>query len=227
MAPEGMRNLRRVLRYRNLLVQQSVRMKNKTAGLLMEVGAEYNERRLHGKKYFDSLLEGTDRYTGLRAADVELESRDDANLRAESTVDGGRVGPTPRAVRACGAAFDDRWGGRRHGAAWALEIGDPRRFASIKHAVSDCGLCSAQRESGGVSKRGPISKQRNKHLQRVLIEAAKLTPRWNTQLAAVYRHERDSGANPNQASMAVARKLVAYLLAVDKSGENFERRDAA
>ncbi|MFO7760366.1 MAG: hypothetical protein R6V20_01965 [Desulfobia sp.] len=31
-------------------------MKTKTASLLMEVGAEYNKRRLHGKKYFQELL---------------------------------------------------------------------------------------------------------------------------------------------------------------------------
>jgi transposase len=110
---------------------------------------------------------------------------------------------------------------------WALEVGEPDRFASIGNAVSYCGLCSAQRESAGVAKRGPISKQRNKHLQRVLVEAAKLAPRWNTHLAAVYRKERDRGADPNQATLALARKLVAYLLAVDKTGKAFERREAA
>ena len=49
--------MRRVLRYRNLLVAQAVRMKNKTAGLLMEVGAEYNKKKLHGKRYFRDYLE--------------------------------------------------------------------------------------------------------------------------------------------------------------------------
>jgi hypothetical protein len=32
-------------------------MKNKISGLLMEVGASYNKKRLHGKKYFNALLE--------------------------------------------------------------------------------------------------------------------------------------------------------------------------
>ena len=44
-------------------------------------------------------------------------------------------------------------------------------------------------KSGGKTQRGPLSKQRNKHLQRVLIEAAKLAPRWNPQLHDV--HERE------------------------------------
>ena len=60
MAPEEQRNLRRILRYRNLLVREAVKMKIKTAGLLMEVGAEYNKKRLHGEKYFQELLENLD-----------------------------------------------------------------------------------------------------------------------------------------------------------------------
>jgi len=38
VAPPEMRELRRLLRYRNLVVRQSVRMQNKIAGLLMETG---------------------------------------------------------------------------------------------------------------------------------------------------------------------------------------------
>ena len=65
---------------------------------------------------------------------------------------------------------------------WALEIAEPGRFGAIGRVVSYCGLCSAQRASAGKTQRGPLSKQRNKHLQRVLIEGAKLAPRWNPQL---------------------------------------------
>ncbi|RLB68054.1 MAG: IS110 family transposase, partial [Deltaproteobacteria bacterium] len=83
-----------------------------------------------------------------------------------------------------------------------------------------CGLCSAQDESAGVNKRGPISKKRNKHLQTVLIEAAKLAPRWSPQLAAVHDKELATG-NCNSATLAVARKMVAYMLAVDKNQEVF------
>ena len=57
MAPPEIRELRRMLRYRNLVVAQSVRMQNKMSGMLMEVGAEYNKQRLHGKQYFTELLE--------------------------------------------------------------------------------------------------------------------------------------------------------------------------
>lgn len=104
---------------------------------------------------------------------------------------------------------------------WVVEIGEVERFSSIREAVSYCGLCSAQRESAGKEYRGPISKKRNKHLQTVLIEVAKLAPRWNPQLAAIYAKETARG-NRNRATLAVARKLVSYMMAVDKRGSNFE-----
>jgi transposase len=103
---------------------------------------------------------------------------------------------------------------------WVLEIGDPARFDSIRKAISYCGLCSAQRESAGKEQRGPISKKRNKHLQHMLIEAAKIAPHWNPKLAAIHERELQKG-NRNRATLAVARKLVAYMMAVDKSCADF------
>ena len=42
--PPRIRELRRLLRYRSLVVSEAVRMKNKMAGLLMETGAALRER---------------------------------------------------------------------------------------------------------------------------------------------------------------------------------------
>jgi hypothetical protein len=69
--------------------------------------------------------------------------------------------------------------------------------------------------------RTPLSKQRNKHLQTTLIEAAKMAPRNNAQLAMLYDKEKQKG-NANRATLAVARKPVAYLLAMDRGQRNFQ-----
>src|SRR5882724_4640205 len=45
MASREIRDRRRVLRYRNLLVRQAVQMKNKVSGLLMEAGCRTTSRR--------------------------------------------------------------------------------------------------------------------------------------------------------------------------------------
>src|SRR5271163_2080347 len=76
---------------------------------------------------------------------------------------------------------------------WVLEVDDVARFHSVKQAVSYCGLCGAERSSAETIKRMPISKQRNKHLQSVLIEAAKLGPRLSPDLAMIYDTEKQKG----------------------------------
>jgi len=112
---------------------------------------------------------------------------------------------------------------------WALEIGDVSRFRTIKNAISYCGLCGDERSSADKVMRMPLSKQRNRHIQRALVEAAKLAPRQSRELAMVYGQEKQKG-NRNRATLAVARKMVAYLLAVDRQQREFipaEERRAA
>ena len=224
VAPTETRELRRLLRYRNLVVEQAVRMKNKMSGLLMEVGAEYNKQQLHGKKYFTELLDSVEEVPEsvkdlLRLSRGALEMFE--TTQRQLLV---RLQKDPLLTRRVNLLKSIRGVGEVTALTWSLEVGDPRRFSSVAHAVSYCGLTSALVSSADKQQRGPISKQRNAHLQTVIIEAAKLAPRWNPQLAALHERELKRG-NRNRATLALARKLVAYLLAVDKSGEPFQVRD--
>jgi len=56
MAPTAIRERRRILRYRTLVMRQAVQMKNRISGLLMETGVSYNKLRLHRMGYFEQLL---------------------------------------------------------------------------------------------------------------------------------------------------------------------------
>ena len=56
MAATEIRERRRTLRYRHLLVRQMVQMKNRVSGLLMETGVSHNKQRLHKVGYFPELL---------------------------------------------------------------------------------------------------------------------------------------------------------------------------
>jgi transposase len=226
MAPKELRELRRILRYRNHIVRTAVKMKNKISGLLMEVGAPYSKKRLHGRKYFRELLE---RVEDVPPSVVELLKLSRVNLEMFQVVQ-KRLLETLRdneliweRVR---RLMTIRGIGEVTALTWVLEVGEPERFSSVRQAVSSCGLCSAQRESAGKEQRGPISKKRNKHLQTILIEAAKLAPYWNPQLASVHAKELRKG-NRNRATLAVARKLVAYMLAVEKRQSDFAPRTEA
>src|SRR5271165_3933495 len=190
MATTEIRDRRRTLRYRHLLVRQMVQMKNRISGLLMETGVEYNKQRLHKVGYFRELLatnpEIPDSIRPLlklsRDAIVRLQKTEYAlvsslqrdplladRIRRLRTVPG--VGPITALT-------------------WALEIGDVTRFRSVKQAISYCGLCGAEKSSAETVLRTPLSKQRNKHIQRVLIEAAKLAPRHNHELALIHEREK-------------------------------------
>lgn len=209
--------LRRQMRFRRTVVEEQTRFKNVTAGLLMQAGVEYERRRLHSKRYFYELMGNTGWVSeqmrpllAFNRKQIETLGQMDRQLiqllekhpevqervMALRKIDG--VGPVTALT-------------------WALEIGDVTRFRSIKHAQSYAGLTSAFWESAGKQKHGPLSKQRNAHLQSVLIEAAQLAPISNEKLKAVYQKHRARGADSNVATLEVARKLVAYLMAADRA----------
>jgi transposase len=221
MASTAIRERRRTLRYRNLLVRQMVQTKNKISMLLMEAGVNYSKQRLHKAGYFRELLAtNPDINEGLkpllqlcRETVVRLQKTESALVRSlerdsllmdrvERLMTIPAVGPITALT-------------------WALEVGDVQRLSSIKKAISYCGLCGAEKSSGSTVQRTPLSKQRNKHLQTTLIEAAKMGPRYSVDLAMLYDKEKQKG-NANRATLAVARKLVAYLMAVDRGQRNFQ-----
>ena len=224
MATREIRDRRRVLRYRNLLVRQSVQIKNRVSSMLMETGISYNKQKLHQKGYFGQLLkeeggtmpESMPNLLKLSRSTVESLTQMDHQLIRALRSDDVLASRVARLQTIPGV-------GPILSLTWALEIGDVTRFKTVKSAVSYCGLCGDEQSSAGKTQRTPISKQRNKHLQTVLVEAAKVGPRWSTELAAVYESEKSKG-NRNRGTLAVARKLVAYLLAIDRGDRNFEPR---
>jgi len=216
VASSEIRELRRLLRYRNLVVRESVGMQNQIAGLLMETGTPFQKEKLHGKKYFANLLRHLEEVPEsvkdrgamemFQATQKQLIHRLLANPSLGQRVE--------RLASISGV-------GEITALTWALEIGDPYRFSSWSKVMSYCGLTAALRSSADKQQRRPISKQGNQWLQTALIEAAKLAPRWNPQLAALHARDLERG-HRNRATLAVARKLAAYLLAVDKSGRQFQ-----
>jgi transposase len=208
------------LRYRNLLVRQAVQMKNKIAVLLMEAGVSYNKQKLHKVGYFRELLasnqdinEGLKPLLRLCRETVARLGKTESALVRSLERDSLLVERVERlkTIPAVGPIT---------ALTWALEVGDVKRFSSIKKAISYCGLCGAERSSANITKRTPLSKQRNKHLQTVLIEAAKMAPRNSPELAILYDQAKQKG-NANRATLAVARKMVAYLVAVDCRQKDF------
>jgi transposase len=202
-------------------LDQWVQLKNKISGLwLMEVGVSDNKEKLHKVGYFRELLAtNPDINEGLkpllrlcRETVVRLQKTEGALIRSleRDPVLAERVKHL-MTIPAVGPIT---------ALTWALEVGEVRRFSSIKNAISYCGLCGAEDSSGDHSKRTPISKQRNKHLQWVPVEAAHMAPRLSPELAMLNDREKQKG-NTNRATLVVAGKLVAYLVAIDRRQQDF------
>jgi hypothetical protein len=150
---------------------------DKIAALLMEAGVSYNKQKLHKVGYFRELL-ATNR-------DIDEGLKPLLRLCREMVV---RLGKTESAlvrslerdsllVERVERLMTIPAVGPITALTWALEVGDVQRFSSIKKAIRYCGLCGAEKSSANITMRTPLSKQRNKHLQTVLIEAAKMAPR--------------------------------------------------
>jgi transposase len=159
MMPEELRELRRVMRYRSMIVRTAVKMKNRMSGLLMEVGAQYNKKRLHGKKYFGTLLE---RVEDVPDSVKELLKLSRSGFEMFDSIQKKLVGALRKNILIQGRVqrlMSIAGVGEVTALTWVLEVGEPARFSSARHAVSYCGLCSAQHESAGKEQRGPISRQ--------------------------------------------------------------------
>jgi transposase len=220
MATTEVRDRRRTLRYRHLLVRQMVQMKNRISGLLMETGVAHNKQRLHKVKYFRELLSGSDEV--MESIRPLLELSRDTIVRLQKTEYAlvSSLQRDPVLAERIKRLRTVPGVGPIAALTWALEIGDVTRFRSVKQAISYCGLCGDEKSSADKAMRTPLSKQRNKHIQRALVEAAKLAPRYSHELTLVREKELQKG-NANRATLAVARKMVAYLLAVDRGRRDF------
>jgi transposase len=218
--------LRQQLRFRRLVVEETVMFKNKTAGLLMGAGVEYERRRLHGKRYFESLMKDNEWISRELRPLLEFNRAQMTTLQDMDRRLKNMLARHPALESRVKALCEIDGVGTVTALSWALEAATPERFPSIKHAMSYCGLTSALRESAGQQKRGPLSKQRNAHLQSALIETAKLAPMYNEKLKEVHRKAIEKGTHRNRATLAVARKLVAYLMAADRAFFASQRENA-
>ncbi len=123
----------------------------------------------------------------------------------------------------------------------AAELGDLRRFKTPKHLMAYLGLIPSEHSSGDTVRRGAITKTGNKHVRRVLVEAAwsyKMKARktnilikrqeglsknikeisWNAQirLCGKYRLLSARGKTKQNTVTAIARELSGFIWAIDR-----------
>ncbi len=94
--------------------------------------------------------------------------------------------------------------------AFVLTMGDVSRFPRGKQVASYLGLIPREYSSGGHQRLGSISKQGNRFLRMLLVEAAQVAVRCDPQLRSEYLHRCHSKPK-GVAKVAAARKLAIRL----------------
>jgi transposase len=94
--------------------------------------------------------------------------------------------------------------------AFVLTMGDVKRFPRGKQVASYLGLIPREYSSGGHQRLGSISKQGNRFMRMLLVEAAQVAVRCDPQLRSEYLHRCHRKAK-GVAKVAAARKLAIRL----------------
>jgi len=94
--------------------------------------------------------------------------------------------------------------------AFVLTIGEVSRFARGKQVASYLGLIPREHSSAGHQRLGAISKQGNRFLRMLLVEAAQSAVRYDPEFRREYQHRCHSKPK-NVAKVAAARKLAVRL----------------
>src|SRR5262249_24055213 len=141
MAATEIRDRRRTLRYRHLLLRQMVQMKNRISGLLLETGVVHNKQRLHRVRYFRELMSGNEEIT--ESIRPLLQLRRDTMVRLQKTEYAlvSSLQRDPLLAERVKRLRTVPGVGPIAALTWALEIGDVSRFHSVKQAISYCALC--------------------------------------------------------------------------------------
>jgi transposase len=202
-----MRDHRQLLMHRHKLVQIRTRVKNELQHLMLNQGMQKKQKlwSTEGRAALASLpLEPwTDRRRKdllnlLAMLDAQLESLNDAVTRVAKDYPGVALLMSQPGVGAVTAL------------AFVLTLGDVHRFRRGKQVASYLGLIPREHSSGGKQRMGGISKQGNRLLRFLLVEAANIAVRFDPELRKEYLH-RCHQKHFTVAKVATARKLAIRL----------------
>jgi transposase len=209
------REFKELLRHRQRLVQDSIRMKNRIHMLLMKNNCQIPCRDLFGLRGLNYLKEVA--LPDYHRAQVDTYLNLYKHLHEQ--------------IEALTKAIDEV--ARGHSAAQLLmtipgigpitamfiiaEVEDISRFPSYRHLASYAGLVPTLDASGGKERRGHITKQGSPYLRTALIESAQSVARARKRRLNIFFRKRLIRSGYQKAIVATAHKLLQYVFYVWKN----------
>ena len=201
------RNLRQLLVHRHKLVEIRTRVKNGLQHLALNKGLQKKGRlwSVRGRAELEKLpLDG---WTARRRKDLlQLLAELDRQIGELDKA----VGDAAEQHAQARLLMTQPGVGPITALAFVLTIGEVTRFRRSKQVASYLGLIPRERSSGGKRKLGAISKQGNRFLRQLLVEAAQSAVRLDEGFRKQYQarcHRKPKGV----AKVAAARKLTVRL----------------
>lgn len=103
------------------------------------------------------------------------------------------------------------------------EIGDIRRFKSLKHLLSYFGWCPNTQESGMSSVAHPrMSRRGNRFARRIIWMMAIVAVRWVPEYRTYFNQRVGAGKNKMKTLVAIGRKLLSVVYAILRTGQPYE-----
>ncbi len=201
------RDLRQLLIHRNKLVRLRAQAKNELQHLAMNRGLQKKNRLWseEGQKRLRELplmhwagLRREDLFKVMALLDTQILSLDLAVKTAAENDPNARLLMSQPGI------------GPVTSLAFVLTMGDVTRFARGKQVASYLGLIPREYSSGGHQRLGPISKQGNRFMRMLLVEAAQVAVRCDPKFRSEYLH-RCHTKPKGVAKVAAARKLAIRL----------------
>jgi len=201
------RDVWQLLRHRDKLVRFRTSVRNQLHALAMGEGL-CRKKKLwskRGRQELQSLPLGA--WASRRRAELlEMLDRLDGSVEELDQAVAEQAESCPAAVR----LMQQPGVGPVTGLALALAVGPVERFRNSRKLVSYLGLNPRESSSGGKQRLGSISKQGNRLVRWLLVEAAQTASRKDPELRRVYQrlvHRRGRAV----AKVAIARKLAVRL----------------
>jgi len=216
--PEN-RDLRQLLWHRHRLVQMRTRILNQLQAVAMNEGQRWKKRlwNKQGRALLQNLPLAP--WASRRRQDLsELLDRFNPVIAELTTAVEREANKRPEVVR----LMTHPGVGPLTALAFVLIIGDPFRFARGKQIGSYVGLVPCENSSAGRQRLGHISKQGNKLLRFLLVEAAQVAVRFDPDWRRRYLHlamRRDRRI----AKVAMGRKLAVRLFWMWRKGWDYSQ----
>jgi len=203
----AMRDHRQLLIHRHRLVQLRTRVKNELQHLALNQGVQ-RKRKLwtaEGRVQLEALP--LERWTAQRRQDL---LRLLAMLEGQLELLNQAVAEVAEAYPSVRLLMTQPGVGPITALAFVLTIGEVGRFSRSKQISSYLGLIPREHSSGGKQRMGSISKQGNRLLRTLLVEAAQSVVRFDPDFRREYQH-RCHQKHRAVAKVAAARKLAVRL----------------